>query len=49
MPVEEKEYVYIILISHVSSNISKRGWFKQLEGVRRRMYNKNINNLSYVD
>jgi len=32
------------LISHVSQNLNKSGWIRQLDGVRRRLYHTIINN-----
>ena len=44
-----KKYRYIVVISHVSQNLNKSGWIKQLDGVRRRrLYPKNVNNRSYI-
>jgi len=54
MPVEinfncsRKEYRYIVMISHVSSNLNNIWWIWQLERVRRRLYHKNVNNRSYT-
>jgi len=45
--VEEKEYLYIVLMSYVGKKINKSGGIRQLEGVRRRLYHKNVNNRAY--
>jgi len=34
--VKEKQYRYIVFISHVGSNLNKSGWIRQPKGARRR-------------
>ena len=47
--VEEEEVpVHSVDIPYLL-NINKSGWIRQLEGVRRRLYYKNVNNQSLID
>jgi len=47
--VEGKDYRYMVLMFHVSSNLNRSWWIRQLEGVRRRWYHKIVNNRSYIE
>jgi len=47
--VEEKEFWYIVLITQVNLNLNKSGWIRQLKGMKRRLYHKNVNNRSSIE